>query len=70
MNTIFVTALGLSMDACAAAIMLSSKHRWSLKLFIAALSFGVFKAGMPALGYFLGLPFKGWIEPVDTGLLF
>ncbi len=70
MMTVFFTALGLSMDACAASIALSSKYKSFPKLFFAAFSFAVFQAFMPALGYLLGMPFERWILPVDHWIAF
>ncbi|QQR55005.1 manganese efflux pump [Candidatus Peregrinibacteria bacterium] len=70
MNVVFLTALGLSMDACAASIALSSKYRSFPKLFFAAISFAVFQMVMPAFGYLLGMPFEGWIAPVDHWIAF
>lgn len=70
MDFVLLTALGLSMDACAASIALSSKHRSLPKLFFAAISFAVFQTVMPALGYLLGIPFERWIEPVDHWIAF
>ena len=67
---IVFTALGLSMDACAASIALSSKHRDLPKLLAASVLFGIFQAFMPLLGYFLGLPFEAWIEPIDHWVAF
>ncbi len=58
------------MDACAASIALSSRHKSIPKLLLAALSFGAFQAIMPAIGYMLGTPFEKWIEPIDHWIAF
>lgn len=70
MFSIFLTALGLSMDACAASIALSAKHKLSAKLIFAAFCFALFQAAMPILGYLLGLPFEQWIAAVDHWIAF
>lgn len=70
MNTIFLTALGLSMDACAASIALSARHKSLNKLLLAALAFGISQALMPAIGYLIGFPFEKWITPIDHWIAF
>jgi len=62
-TTTVLTALGLSMDTVAVSITsgLSARRlRWAEALKMALL-FGVFQAGMPALGYAAGNAFRGWI---------
>lgn len=70
MTTVFLTALGLSMDACAVSIALSAKYRSLSKLLFATISFAVFQMIMPVIGYLLGMPFEGWIAPVDHWIAF
>lgn len=70
MNTILLTALGLSMDACAASIALSARHKSIPRLLFAALAFGIFQGLMPVFGFLVGLPFKKWIAPVDHWVAF
>ena len=55
--TLLITAIGLSMDAFAVAmckgLSLRAYHvRHAIKI---GLYFGVFQAGMPIIGYFLGI---------------
>lgn len=70
MNSILLTAFGLSMDACAASIALSARHKFMLKLLFVAFAFGLFQALMPTLGYLIGLPFEKWIAPIDHWIAF
>ncbi|MBU0981194.1 manganese efflux pump MntP family protein [Patescibacteria group bacterium] len=70
MVNLFITALALSMDACAAIISLSSNHRTLGKLVIAAVAFALFQAVMPVFGYLLGIPFSAWISRVDHWVAF
>ena len=65
--TLFILAVGLSMDACAAAVCkglslgtLTVKHMLTV-----ALWFGGFQALMPAAGYLLGVRFQDGIRAVD-----
>lgn len=73
---IFLIALGLAMDACAASICKgltmgadSSAKRWCEGLFLAAL-FGAFQALMPLAGYLLGNSFAAYVAPVDHWIAF
>lgn len=70
MNSILLTALGLSMDACAASIALSARYKSLNKLLLTALAFGISQALMPAIGYLVGLPFEKWISPIDHWIAF
>lgn len=68
----FVTGLGLSMDAVAASISSSTAARrvgWP-QAAKAALLFGLFQAIMPAVGYALGVAFRGWLEFLDHWVAF
>ncbi len=54
---LFLIAVGLSMDAFAVSISNGTVIRNRKKAVFAALMFGVFQAGMPVIGYFLGSAF-------------
>ncbi len=63
---------GLSMDAFAASVckgLQSKRIHWTHAL-ITALSFGLFQAGMPIIGWLLGSSFAGLIEPIDHWIAF
>ena len=67
---LFLIAVGLSMDAFAVAVckgLAMKKCTWT-KAGIVGLYFGVFQAGMPLIGYVLGVQFKDFITSIDTGL--
>ena len=70
---IFLTGVGLSMDAFAVSICrgLQMRHRvnWKYLLIIAAF-FGGFQALMPAIGYLLGSQFKDYIVAIDHWIAF
>ena len=69
---LFLTAVGLSMDAFSVSICKGLSMRrvnWRLAL-ILALSFGLFQGGMPVIGYFLGQQFLWLIAPVDHWIAF
>lgn len=69
---LFITAVGLSMDACAVAIckgLALPKMSWK-KAVIAGLYFGGFQAGMPLIGYLLGVRFQDLIVRVDHWIAF
>jgi putative Mn2+ efflux pump MntP len=71
MFQIFLTAFGLSMDACAASVAMGARFKHlMLRLLGLSLLFGVFQAGMPLLGYALGAPFERFIAPVDHWIAF
>ncbi len=57
---LLLIAVGLSMDAFAVSVckgLAMKRCTWS-KGVIVGLYFGIFQAGMPAIGYFLGVQFK------------
>ncbi|MBC8571134.1 manganese efflux pump MntP [Zongyangia hominis] len=70
--TLFLLALGLSMDAFAVSISngLCFRNVKGLTLVGMALSYGVFQALMPLIGYALGTTFSGLIESVDHWIAF
>lgn len=69
---LFVLAVGLSMDAFAVSVCKGlSMRKITLKnAGIVGLYFGGFQAGMPLIGYFLGLQFKNYIMSVDHWIAF
>lgn len=69
---LLLIAVGLSMDAFAVSICkgLSMKTmNWKNGL-LAGVYFGLFQAGMPLLGYFLGIQFQGIINNIDHWIAF
>lgn len=58
---LFLAAVGLSMDAFAVSISNGTVIQNKKKAVFAALIFGVFQAGMPLIGYFLGSAFAEFI---------
>ncbi len=69
---LFVLAIGLSMDAFAVAVCKGlSMRKITLKnAGIVGMYFGGFQAGMPLIGYFLGLQFKDYIMSIDHWIAF
>ncbi|MCI2105997.1 MAG: manganese efflux pump MntP family protein [Intestinimonas sp.] len=69
---LFLLAVGLSMDAFAVSICkgLSMNRVTVGKAVSVGLYFGAFQAGMPLLGYFLGLQFRAYITAVDHWIAF
>lgn len=70
--TLFTLAVGLSMDAFAVAICkgLSMKRVTFGKAAVVGLWFGGFQAGMPFLGYLLGIQFRDKITAIDHWIAF
>lgn len=69
---LFLLAIGLAMDAFAVSLCKGLRMRrinWSQGIVI-ALSFGLFQAGMPLLGWTLGLQFERFITPIDHWIAF
>lgn len=70
---IFLTGVGLSMDAFAVSVCRGLQMRrgvnWRHLLVIAAF-FGGFQALMPAVGYLLGSQFKDYIVAIDHWIAF
>ena len=69
---LFIIAIGLSMDAFAVAICkgLSMNEINIRKAGIVGLYFGIFQAGMPLIGYFLGIRFHDKIAFMDHWIAF
>ncbi len=70
--TVFLIALGLSMDAVAVSMSDAMCHkklplRWAAAI---ALSFGVFQGLMPVIGYFAGSLFAEYISFIDHWIAF
>ncbi|MBR6709806.1 MAG: manganese efflux pump [Clostridia bacterium] len=72
LTTLLITAIGLSMDACAVSICKGlSVPRVKLKhALIAGLWFGGFQALMPLIGYLLGTGFEQVIKQFDHWIAF
>ena len=70
--TLFLLAVGLSMDAFAVAICkgLSVKQVKVKHALIVGLYFGGFQGGMPLLGYLLGVRFQSAITSIDHWIAF
>lgn len=70
--TLFVLAVGLSMDAFAVAICkgLGMKKITIGRAAVVGLWFGGFQAGMPFAGYILGIQFKAAITTIDHWIAF
>jgi len=69
---IILVGIGLAMDAFAVSVckgLSMKKMNWKNAIII-AFYFGVFQAGMPIIGYFLGTTFKGLVESVDHWIAF
>lgn len=69
---LFLIAVGLAMDAFAVSIckgLSMPRLNWKHAV-IVGLYFGLFQAGMPVLGYFLGSSFAGQIEALDHWIAF
>lgn len=69
---LFIIAVGLSMDAFAVAICkgLALKSISIKNAGIVGLYFGVFQAGMPLIGYVVGIQFKDLIAAYDHWIAF
>lgn len=69
---LFILAVALSMDAFAVAVCkgLALKKVTFSNSLIVGLYFGIFQAGMPLIGYFLGSTFSDKIEKFDHWIAF
>lgn len=69
---ILLISVGLAMDSFAVSICkgLSMKKMSWKKAIIIGLWFGIFQAGMPVLGYFLGTTFEQLITSIDHWIAF
>ena len=69
---LFVIAVGLSMDACAVAVCkgLAVGRAKPGHCVLAGLYFGGFQAGMPLVGYLLGVRFQNIIVSIDHWIAF
>lgn len=65
-------AFGLAMDAFAVSIScgISEKHHRNKTALKCGITFGVFQAGMTAIGYILASSLANFIEPVDHWVAF
>ena len=70
--SLFLLAVGLSMDAFAVSVCkgLATKKLTAAQPVVVGLWFGIFQAGMPAVGYLLGRQFEGYIEEIDHWIAF
>ena len=70
--TLFITAVGLSMDAFAVSICkgLAVKKAGIKQMLIAGLWFGGFQALMPFIGYLFGSTLKEYVEKYDHWIAF
>ncbi len=70
--TLFITAVGLSMDAFAVSICkgLAVKKAGIKQMLLAGLWFGGFQALMPFLGYLFGSTLKEYVEKYDHWIAF
>lgn len=69
---IIFIGIGLAMDAFAVSIckgLSMKKIKWKSAIII-ALYFGIFQAGMPVIGYFLGSTFSSFVQKVDHWIAF
>lgn len=69
---IFLVGIGLAMDAFAVSVckgLSMKKMNWKSAIII-ALYFGIFQAGMPIIGYFLGTAFSSFVENIDHWIAF
>ena len=72
LSVLFLTAVGLAMDAFAVAICkgLSVQKAKIKHMAITGLYFGVFQGAMPLIGYLVGKQFKQYVEAFDHWIAF
>lgn len=65
--TLFLTSLGLSMDACAVSISngMCYKYLGKKQILLTGFAFGFFQAFMPLIGYIIGSTFSDAISSID-----
>lgn len=70
--TLFITAIGLSMDAFAVSVCkgLAMKKLELKKILTIGLWFGGFQALMPTVGYLLGSQFEQYVTAIDHWIAF
>lgn len=70
--TLFLLAVGLSMDAFAVSVCkgLAIRKITIKKCALVGLWFGAFQAIMPMIGFFLGKQFEGYIKSIDHWIAF
>lgn len=70
--SLFFIAVGLAMDAFAVSVCKGlSMDRLKIKnMLIIGAYFGIFQAGMPVIGYFLGIQFQAKITAIDHWIAF
>lgn len=69
---LLILAIGLSMDAFAVAVCkgLSFRRITARHLLTVGLYFGIFQAGMPLIGYIMGIQFSDKIASIDHWIAF
>lgn len=72
MISIFFIGIGLAMDACAVSFAkgMCLKDKVLKYAWILGLAFGLFQAGMPLLGWWIGQYFEGFITAIDHWIAF
>ena len=72
LTELVLLSLGLAMDAFSVSVCkgLSMKKIDYKGAFLTALFFGVFQAGMPLIGYFLGSRFESFISQYSHWVVF
>ncbi len=70
--SVFFIGVGLAMDACAVSFAkgMCLKKTVFRYAWILAFAFGLFQAGMPLLGWWIGHYFEGFITAVDHWIAF
>ena len=69
---IFFIAIGLAMDSFAVSICkgLTMKNITFKKIINIAIYFGIFQAGMPIIGFYLGKNFENFVVQIDHWIAF
>lgn len=70
--SVFLIGVGLSMDACAVSFAkgMCLKDKAFRYACLLAAAFGLFQAGMPLLGWWIGQYFEGFITVIDHWIAF